>query len=61
VRWKGEITGILEMRRHYANYFKGFDHFKDFRIRLLTAGTLSELMMILEEIRYHYQTAAPAA
>src|SRR5690242_1855203 len=36
IEWKGEILGILEMRRHYANYFKGMDHFKDYRIRLVT-------------------------
>jgi tRNA-dihydrouridine synthase len=61
VRWKGEITGILEMRRHYANYFKGLNHFKDFRMRLLTTNTLTEITGILEEIRFHYQTAVPAA
>ena len=23
VKWKGEKLGVLEMRRHYGNYFKG--------------------------------------
>ena len=27
IRWKGEKLGILEMRRHYANYFKGIPKF----------------------------------
>src|SRR6478609_4500560 len=37
VEWKGEILGILEMRRHYANYFKGLPDFKPFRTRLVEA------------------------
>ena len=27
IRWKGERVGIVEMRRHYANYFKGIPKF----------------------------------
>nr|MDQ3394935.1 tRNA dihydrouridine synthase DusB [Bacteroidota bacterium] len=35
VQWKGEITGLLEMRRHYTNYFKGIPNFKPFRSRIV--------------------------
>src|SRR5437868_6206455 len=30
IEWKGKVVGIFEMRRHYTNYFKGLDHFKDY-------------------------------
>lgn len=33
---KGEVTGVLEMRRHLSCYFKGLPDFKDTRIKLVT-------------------------
>jgi nifR3 family TIM-barrel protein len=51
VEWKGEILGILEMRRHYANYLKGLSHVKEFRTRLVTVKTLAEVDSILNEVR----------
>src|ERR1700743_877270 len=54
IEWKGEKTGIFEMRRHYSNYFKGIDNFKEYRMKLVTAGTLEELNAILEEINETY-------
>ena len=48
--WKGEKTGILETRRHYANYFKGIPDFKPYRTRLVTANELNELFEIFDEI-----------
>lgn len=54
VRWKGGITGILEMRRHYTNYFKGMDHFKPFRMRLVESMSLEEINSILDEIAEEY-------
>ena len=50
VEWKGDILGILEMRRHYTNYFKGVPHFKPYRMRLVEAETLEEITDILEEV-----------
>ena len=35
VRWKGEILGVLETRRHYGNYFKGVTNFKETKSRIL--------------------------
>jgi nifR3 family TIM-barrel protein len=54
IRWKGNFTGLVEMRRHYANYFKGLDHFKDYRMKLVTSNHLDEVMDILEEVRQRY-------
>ncbi len=50
IAWKGEKTGVVEMRRHYATYFKGLSHFKPYRSRLVTAGTAVEVMEILAEL-----------
>jgi len=55
VRWKGDVTGLLEMRRHYANYFKGIDNFKPFRMRLVQSLSYDEILSVLEEIIYTYQ------
>ena len=54
IRWKGERTGIVEMRRHYASYFKGFDNFKPFRMRLVLTESYIEIIDILEEITQTY-------
>jgi tRNA-dihydrouridine synthase B len=35
VKWKGEKLGVLEMRRHYSQYFKGIPHFKPLRTKLV--------------------------
>lgn len=57
VSWKGEKLGILEMRRHYANYLKGLSHIKDFRTRLVTTDSLSAIDAIFEELVEHYSAA----
>ena len=54
VRWKGEKLGVLEMRRHYASYFKGFPDFKPYRTRLVEANTSVEVNEILNEVANHY-------
>ena len=53
IRWKGARLGILEMRRHYKNYFKGIPHMKEFRIRLQTCNYLEGIHQIIEEIKNH--------
>ena len=55
VEWKGERLGVVEMRKHYANYFKGLDHFRDYRIRLVTLDHLDELHAVLDVIRERYE------
>jgi tRNA-dihydrouridine synthase B len=54
IRWKGERTGILEMRRHYTNYFKGLPDFKPYRMRLVESMVIPELFSILDEISEAY-------
>jgi tRNA-dihydrouridine synthase B len=54
IKWKGDFTGIVEMRRHYANYFKGLDHFKEFRMKLVTTNSYEEILQTLEEVRERY-------
>ena len=56
VAWKGPRTGIFEMRRHYSNYFKGVDHFKDFRMKLVSVATVEEVNGLLDEVAEHYST-----
>lgn len=56
IKWKGNHGGIVEMRRHYANYFKGLDHFKPYRSRLVTSNSFEEITQILEEVKMYYQT-----
>ena len=50
IKWKGEKLGIVEMRRHYANYFKGIPHLKEFRIKLVTETNPEILFQTLNEI-----------
>lgn len=54
VVWKGDTLGVLEMRRHYANYFKGIPHFKPFRMQLVTTDTFEEVQNILIEIEKEF-------
>jgi tRNA-dihydrouridine synthase B len=50
IEWKGETLGIIEMKRHYANYFKGFPDFKDYRLRLVTSNSLDEIESLLSTV-----------
>jgi tRNA-dihydrouridine synthase len=61
VRWKGEITGLFEMRRHYTNYFRGLDHFKPYRMRLVESMSFEEINGILSEISDVYSSAESMA
>lgn len=54
VEWKGEHVGIVEMRRHYANYFKGLPNFKEVRAKLVTSDHLSGINDLLEDVRVKY-------
>lgn len=51
VKWKGEILGVAEMKRHYTNYFKGISHFKETRMKLVTSFDLNEIRDILQSIK----------
>lgn len=49
IRWKGERTGLLEMRRHYTNYFKGLADVKPLRMRLVNSVDAAEVYTLLDE------------
>ncbi len=54
IEWKGERVGIVEMRRHYTNYFKGVPHFKEYRNQLVTLDNYQDLLFVFEEIIHKY-------
>ncbi len=54
IEWKGEKTGIFEMRRHYTNYFKGFENFKNYRTTLVSIEDVDVIIETLEEVRSTY-------
>ena len=47
---KGERVGVLEMRRHLSNYFKGLPNFKDTRMKLVTENDTAELFATIDSI-----------
>lgn len=50
LEWKGPVLGVVEMRRHYSNYFKGYPGIKPFRHRLVTEMDPATLLATLDEI-----------
>jgi tRNA-dihydrouridine synthase B len=54
IEWKGEKLGILEMRRHYTNYFKGMENIKSYRAQLVSTDSPSSINAILDEIAAVY-------
>ncbi len=55
VSWKGPLTGIWEMRRHYSNYLKGLPYIKEYRNKLVSLGTKEEINAVLDEIGQNYE------
>lgn len=55
VKWKGERTGLLEMRPHYSNYFKAFPHFKEFKIKLMSKLEVGDVLKLLDSVYDHYK------
>ena len=47
---KGERVGILEMRRHLSNYFKGLPDFKSTRLKLVPSSDPAELFSALDSV-----------
>ena len=47
---KGERVGVLEMRRHLSNYFKGLPNFKDTRMKLVTESEPAVLFATIDSI-----------
>lgn len=59
IEWKGERQALMEMRKHWGDYFKGFPHFKPFRIRIMQANFYDEMDQILNEIAIAFDGVAP--
>ena len=53
--WKGEKLGLIEMRQHYSNYFRGIPHFKDHRRKFLEVMTLNEINDLIGETMEFYR------
>jgi len=51
LEFKEGKRAIYEMRRHLSNYFKGLPHFRETRLKLLTAIEVDEIRMIIDEIK----------
>ena len=54
IKWKGERTGVVEMRRHYTNYFRGIHHFKPFRQILVNEMDPAEIEKTLKQIENEF-------
>jgi nifR3 family TIM-barrel protein len=54
--WKGEGLGIVEMKRHYSNYFKAIPNFKEYKMRMVTSNSKDEVLEILEIVKEKFQS-----
>ena len=54
IQWKGEKLGLIEMRRHYTNYFRGMDNFKKHRMKLILSESKNFTLEALNEISNIY-------
>lgn len=52
--WKGTKLGVLEMRRHYAPYFRNLPNIKDYRMKLVTLMEPEALFEVLDEVQKVY-------
>lgn len=59
IAWKGPKVGIFEMRRHYANYFKGLPDFKNYRMLLVKEDNIEIIHTILDEVSDKYLHFSP--
>ncbi len=57
VEWKGERVALNEIKKHYAEYFKGYPEFKRFKVALMEAGSLEEVNALLSQIETFYLTS----
>jgi nifR3 family TIM-barrel protein len=54
IEWKEGKLGIYEMRKHYANYFRGLPNVKVFRDRLVRLETVNEIEQVFSEMEECY-------
>lgn len=50
LEWKGPVVAVNEMKRHYANYFKGIPNFKAYRTALVTSNDVNQIRELLDII-----------
>ncbi|GAB3231204.1 tRNA dihydrouridine synthase DusB [Hymenobacter seoulensis] len=50
LEWKGPRAGVFEMRRHYAQYFRGLEGARQWRTRLVDSNDPAEIHAIMDEI-----------
>jgi nifR3 family TIM-barrel protein len=55
---KGEPRGVMEMRKHYGNYFRGYKNFRGFKARFMQAGDTNQVLELLEEVVAYYSDRA---
>ncbi len=55
IEWKGEKLGVLEMRRHYSNYFKDLPKIKNYRSELVQLNEYNEVLNKIKEIKEIYK------
>lgn len=58
--WLGERKGVLEMRRMYSGYFKGFPHASTLRKRLMEEDTKDGVLEVLFNFDEHQPEAQVA-
>ena len=51
LKWKGDVLGVLETRRHYGNYFKGVENFKSTKTKILTEKDPDKIIRMLDSIK----------
>ena len=54
IQWKGVKLGVLETRRHYANYFRGLPGVKEYRKDLVTLEEPEALFETLDQLEATY-------
>jgi nifR3 family TIM-barrel protein len=59
IRWKGERLGVVEMRRHYANYFRGFPDFKARRLEMVTQDDPEIIYGLLDAVAIDFAGFTP--
>jgi tRNA-dihydrouridine synthase B len=55
IKWKGEKLGIVEMRRHYTNYFRGLPNIKQYRADLVASMDPYFIYETLDNIIKEYE------
>ncbi len=54
MEWKGERLGLIEMRQHYSNYFRGIPHFKEFRVKFLEVLSMAQMAEVIAQTEEFY-------